>query len=372
MKKQNSVTAVLVVSMLMTALAALAATPAPELPVLNWEPRADWISVKDHGAVGDGKGDDTAAVQAALQLVKSGVTIYFLAGTYRITRTLVLPHHGTGVQLSLTLIGHGRASRLVWDGFSGYPLLQTEGMGYSRIVGLDFDGGGGRRSRASVGVYWCATKMFSTANLFRHCGFRNFLANGVLYEWHEPTRRLASDSTLFDNCLFVNCGTSVSFTQFNDYNYIFDGCEFRQNEVGILSRFGNFFARNSHFEANGTDILSEASEHGCSVRRCTSLNSKRFLVHRTVVAPLTVEGCIVQGWRERVRERPGFAGLPLPFVAMGSIPHIYRREDLSPGDPNQSCPVAGNHTACMAMNIAAGTELLQGQKAEFAPEISHP
>ncbi len=63
---------------------------------------------------------------------------------------------------------------------------------------------------------------------------------------------------------------------------------------------------------------------------------------------------------ERVRERPGVAGLPLPIVAMGSIPHIYRREDLSPGDPNSSCPVTGNHTACFAMSVAVGTEFLQG------------
>lgn len=33
----------------------------------------------------------------------------------------------------------------------------------------------------------------------------------------------------------------------------------------------------------------------------------------------------------------------LPVVAMGSIPHIYRREDRSPGDPNRSCPSRGNH-----------------------------
>ncbi len=37
---------------------------------------------------------------------------------------------------------------------------------------------------------------------------------------------------------------------------------------------------------------------------------------------------------QRVRERPGVAGHSLPVVAMGSVPHIDRREGLSPGDPN--------------------------------------
>ncbi len=57
---------------------------------------------------------------------------------------------------------------------------------------------------------------------------------------------------------------------------------------------------------------------------------------------------------------------------MGSIPHIYRREDLSPGDPNRSCPVTRNHAACLTMSVAVRTKLLQCQQAKFAPEIPHP
>jgi len=57
----------------------------------------------------------------------------------------------------------------------------------------------------------------------------------------------------------------------------------------------------------------------------------------------------------------GDPGLPLPVVAMGSIPHIYRREGLSPGDPNQSCPVPRNHAACFPTSIPVRTEFLQGQ-----------
>ena len=79
-----------------------------------------------------------------------------------------------------------------------------------------------------------------------------------------------------------------------------------------------------------------------------------------LVAQLEERAHLISVKGKRVRERPGIAGLPLPFVAMGSIPHIYRREDLSPGDPNSSCPVTGNHTACLAMSVAVGTKFLQG------------
>lgn len=66
-------------------------------------------------------------------------------------------------------------------------------------------------------------------------------------------------------------------------------------------------------------------------------------------------------WMKAGKGEAGDTGLPLPFVAMGSIPHIYRREGLSPGDPNQSCPVARNHAACFPTSIPIRTEFLQSQ-----------
>ena len=57
-------------------------------------PFLSWASVKDYGAVGDGKADDTAAIQKALEAVRSkdsaSRVLYFPAGTYRITATLKL------------------------------------------------------------------------------------------------------------------------------------------------------------------------------------------------------------------------------------------------------------------------------------------
>ena len=67
----------------------------PELPRLDWEERSDWLNVKTKfGAVGDGKADDTAAIQAALDSLKDGFdqpnTVYLPPGTYRITQDAAL------------------------------------------------------------------------------------------------------------------------------------------------------------------------------------------------------------------------------------------------------------------------------------------
>ena len=55
-------------------------------------PFASWLDVqRDYGAVGDGKIDDTAALQRGLDDIrehKKACVLYLPAGTYRITRTL--------------------------------------------------------------------------------------------------------------------------------------------------------------------------------------------------------------------------------------------------------------------------------------------
>ncbi|PYH85075.1 exo-1,3-beta-D-glucanase [Aspergillus uvarum CBS 121591] len=51
------------------------------------------VSVKDHGAAGDGTTDDTAAIVAALALATTDNLIYFPPGSYIVTSTIVIPAH---------------------------------------------------------------------------------------------------------------------------------------------------------------------------------------------------------------------------------------------------------------------------------------
>ena len=43
---------------------------------------ADWVNVRDYGAVGDGVTDDTMAIRRAVRAVGQGGTVYFPAGEY--------------------------------------------------------------------------------------------------------------------------------------------------------------------------------------------------------------------------------------------------------------------------------------------------
>lgn len=52
---------------------------------------SQFVSVKDHGAKGDGKTDDTAALRTILDQFAGGKIIFFDAGTYIVTSTLTIP-----------------------------------------------------------------------------------------------------------------------------------------------------------------------------------------------------------------------------------------------------------------------------------------
>ena len=261
-----------------------------DIPPLTWEERSDWINVKtgvEPGAVGDGQADDTAAIQAALDQAVASRTVYLPPGTYRITRTLVFNGPGVG---SL-VVGHGRDTRIVWDGPEGGRMFHSNGMAYTRYVGLSWDG----RGKAAVGFDHAAAERFETEVRHEYEAYRNFSGYGIRV---GNEQKVASAEILYRNCLFENCGTALAFLTFNDYDNTVDRCEFLNCGTGIFDNKGNFYARNCHFEGTREVDFSIGSEHGSSIRRCTSVGSRRFIEERGTIAPLTVQDCHVVGWTD--------------------------------------------------------------------------
>ena len=268
----------------------LSSSASPDIPRLDWQPRSDWINVKTDvtpPALGDGRADDTAPLQAALDRSVKGKTTYLPPGTYRITQTLVF--HGP--QTGAAIIGHGRDTRLVWDGPAGGRMLCSEGVAYCRYVGLIWDG----RGKAAVGFDHAAENRFETEVLHEHEAFRNFTDYGIRV---GNRQRVASAEILYHNCLFDHCGTAIGLLTFNDYDNTIDGCEFHNCGTGVVATKSNFYARNSHFENSREADFIVGAEHGCSIRRCTSIGSKRFVVETGTVAPLTVQDCNVANWTD--------------------------------------------------------------------------
>lgn len=120
-------------------------------------PFPSWSVARDHGAVGDGVADDTNALQAAINELTGSGKPYVLrlgAGTYRITRSLVIK--ATAAGFGLGIIGDDPATtRIVWDGPSGDPMLIVDGGLFSTFARITWDG----RGRAGYGVahWWNST-----------------------------------------------------------------------------------------------------------------------------------------------------------------------------------------------------------------------
>lgn len=67
--------------------------------------------------------------------------------------------------------------------------------------------------------------------------------------------------------------------------------------VAIDCDHGNFYIRNCHFEGSRVVDIRDGSEHCSSIRRSTSIGSHAFVLRESSIAPLTLQDCHVDGWK---------------------------------------------------------------------------
>ena len=97
--------------------------PVAETPGLPWDADnnfAQWVNVQKYGAKGDGKADDTQAIQAALDAAsgQNKSTVYFPQGNYKISRTLTVSGSVRRlVGMPSTLVPNHRAKAWPWHGW---------------------------------------------------------------------------------------------------------------------------------------------------------------------------------------------------------------------------------------------------------------
>lgn len=99
---------------------------------------AQYVSVKDFGAVGDGVANDTAAIQAAID---ASANVYFPSGTYLITSQI-------DVSAGKTLRGYGATLK---PGTNGMTMMGNNGTFLSSLVleGFEFSDYGGTTTNVS-------------------------------------------------------------------------------------------------------------------------------------------------------------------------------------------------------------------------------
>jgi hypothetical protein len=264
------------------------AQAAPDLPILNWQERSDWLNVvTECGANGSDTLDDTAAIQSALNQNNNSYRpkpVYLPAGTYYISSTLHLTQNLGGL-----IVGHGRNTRIVWTGVQDGIMFLSNGNSRFRYVGISWDG----NNIAGVGIDHASTTAYETRIRHQNEKFTNFRI-AAIRGGQGSTNHTAE--IYFDNCLFYRCTRGYTTAmKANFYNNMFVGCEFQDNEYGIYTL--NAYVRNCHFERSSVSDMY-FSPHSYSVRHCTSVGSKRFITGTgsSNNLQMMIQDCRVSGW----------------------------------------------------------------------------
>ncbi len=146
----------------------------------TWNTKAaEWVSVKDFGALGDNSTNDTAAIQNAINSLTTGGTLYFPPGFYVISAALTISVQG------ITIMGANRLASVIRKTSATTDIFTVTGA-YARIDSIGLVGTTGTVSTAGYAINASVNSCVFT-NLFISDVFSglnlsvgtNFLVSGV-------------------------------------------------------------------------------------------------------------------------------------------------------------------------------------------------
>jgi len=285
------------------------------------------LSAADFGIRGDGKADDTAALQAALDaaFAADGTLLRIPPGTYRVTRTLKVRFTRPLTRQGGILAPGARILSAIHDGSPVFELLSEHTVRYLLIDGLGIEGSGAdgtglKISCESFGHYIynfclrdivvqnCGADGCSLAgNVFEgqiiNCYFRNNHGNGASFAHGAPAGILSAIHVI--GCVFgQNLDNGAALLR-GCYDVGFHGCYFLLNRrFGLLARNGCTLLSHCGFENNHDDAdRFAAGDAGIWLQGfgtmigCTaySIRHQTHLLRSHVISRLTMIGCSGSG-----------------------------------------------------------------------------
>ena len=227
-------------------------------------------NVKDHGAVGDGVADDTAAFNAAIAALpnvsggQSGGMVFMPRGIYKLTSTLSI------VKAGVFLWGEGTAATILRPSMSSGYLIDVSGSDRQRFHGFTIDGVNAtsvaQAFRLGKQVSYTEWSNVEIANFTGHSGNQ-----------YAATLEGALDN-VFINVQFANNDQHLLLRDSQDHTYpsnqnVFYDCRFRDV---MWSSGVAFEIRDS--EANVF--------HGGAVQHCLGLTTVLVTSSTTHAAPI--------------------------------------------------------------------------------------
>jgi hypothetical protein len=258
-------------------------------------PFASWANVKSYGAAGDGVTDDTAAIQKGLNaLGPDNPTLYFPAGTYRITQTLTLH-----AQQYVNVMGQDPATTtILWGGASGGTMLLVDGVAFSRVDRFTFEGSGTADTNINQ-TNLSNTGYFDTGNEYADDYFQNA---GVGYRCGWGHNGCAESSLLRDH--FSNLTSAgVLVGNQNALDIWIWYSLFQNNALGAtacLGGAGAFHVFNSVFQGSTVADICYGNTSVFNFRNNYSIGSNAFIQAGGTGAPdnVTIQGNTILDTRQ--------------------------------------------------------------------------
>lgn len=281
-------------------------------------PFPHWANVRNgFGAKGNGKDDDTRAIQNAIDYLSvppkgfgmgqgNYMVVYLPAGTYCISSTLLLKG-----KIAVCIIGEDPANTTIkWCGKDKGTMLWADGSAYFKIGRLTWDAGG-KMDMEAIGIHWRDTwndgrsQSFAALNIEISDdrfigGFRSGISGGTT----PATGTGANDSEItIRRCIFQNCTLSgIDITGFNALDYWIWDCCFLRCSTGVRCAYGNYHLYRSFFSGSTVSDVHNNNGYYNSIRGCYSVNGndfssdegassnpfKRVFQDNTVIAPVHV------------------------------------------------------------------------------------
>ena len=234
-------------------------------------PFPSWRDLKrDYGAVGDGRADDTAALQQGLDdLIKheQACVLYLPAGTYRLTDTVRTVREAHTDCQGVAVIGeHPERTVLLWDGPDGGTMFAWDAW-YSKISRMTLDGA----DKADAGLVYGPA--FSTYNETSDLWFRG-VKNGLVFGGPQ-TNGQAENAVL--RCRFSGCEVGVQTVNWNSMDIWVWHSRFEDCGRGIHNVMGNWHAWQNLFLRSKIADLSIENLMAFSAAGNVSVGSRTFL-----------------------------------------------------------------------------------------------
>lgn len=179
------------------------------------------VNVKDFGALGDGTANDTASIQAAINASPTGAVLYFPAGVYMISATLLLKSRRTYRGPGTSTAGDAIIRQIPGTNLSA-PLMAAEVWASATATGCDepitvrdlqIDGNRGANSGSTSGLllinYW--------SHVSRVCVFN--CSDAAITLTDRKSNGLDITNSCSENrvteCKINNCGRGIVQESYN-------------------------------------------------------------------------------------------------------------------------------------------------------------